>query len=374
MSVLLEKLDRSGPKRLLALDGGGVRGMLMLGFIERLEDLLSKRYHKPDFRLCDYFDLIGGTSTGAIIAAGLAIGMSAKAIKAKYLELGHAIFGRKNSIVAYLKSGQKYDPLPLDKILKNIFGHITLGDESSIRSGLCIVTKRADTHSTWPFINHPRGKYYEANKNIPLWQILRASVAAPTYFLPIVLDLGQGEKGAFIDGGISMDNNPALRLYLLATLQGYPFRWPTGEHQLMLLSLGTGLKYYPVNYNKFMQTNLLDWAAQLPEFFLHDANYHNQLILQLLSQSPHAVEIDSEIGRLEHDSFSPQPALSYIRYNVPLNPDYLKKMALPFSEHKIREAGLIDKAANMDLLAEIGVLAAEKMLLPEHFAANFDVN
>ncbi len=346
MSALLEKLDRSGPKRLLALDGGGVRGILMLGFIERLEDLLSKRYHKPDFRLCEYFDLIGGTSTGAIIAAGLAIGMSAKAIKTKYLELGHAIFGQKNSIVAYLKSGQKYDPLPLDKILKSLFGHITLGDGFNIKSGLCIVTKRADTHSTWPFINHPRGKYYEANKNIPLWQIIRASVAAPTYFLPIVLDLG---------------------------LRGYPFRWPTGEHKLMLLSLGTGLKYYPANYKKFMQTNLLDWAAQLPEFFLHDANYHNQLILQLLSQSPHAVEIDSEIGQLEQDFFNPQPALSYIRYNVPLNPDYLKKMKLPFSDNKINQAGLIDKAANMDLLAEVGILAAEKMLQPEHFAVHFDI-
>ena len=72
---LSERLTAPGPKRILALDGGGIRGALSLGFLERIERLLRERHANPDLRLRDYFDLIGGTSTGSIIAVGLAIGM-----------------------------------------------------------------------------------------------------------------------------------------------------------------------------------------------------------------------------------------------------------------------------------------------------------
>jgi hypothetical protein len=60
------------PKRILSLDGGGIRGILTLEFLGVIESMLRKRSGRDDFRLCDYFDLIGGTSTGSIIAAGLA--------------------------------------------------------------------------------------------------------------------------------------------------------------------------------------------------------------------------------------------------------------------------------------------------------------
>ena len=78
---LQQKLDAdSGVKRILALDGGGVRGILTLGFLEKIETLLRKRYDKPDLVLSDYYDLMGGTSTGAIMATGLALGMEVKQI------------------------------------------------------------------------------------------------------------------------------------------------------------------------------------------------------------------------------------------------------------------------------------------------------
>src|SRR2546421_5925586 len=92
---LLERLTSDSPKRILALDGGGIRGVLSLGFLERIERILRDRHRKPDLRLCDYFDLIGGTSTGAIIAGALAIGMDVAAIKRAYLDLGGKIFGKR---------------------------------------------------------------------------------------------------------------------------------------------------------------------------------------------------------------------------------------------------------------------------------------
>lgn len=86
--TLSQHLDPSqGPKRILALDGGGIRGALTLGYLKRIEGILQSA-HGTDYRLCDYFDLIGGTSTGSIIASGLALGMSVDEIWSRYKELG----------------------------------------------------------------------------------------------------------------------------------------------------------------------------------------------------------------------------------------------------------------------------------------------
>ena len=82
---------KTGPKRILALDGGGIRGILTLQFLQAIELLVKKRFG-DDTLLCDYFDLIGGTSTGSIIAAGLACGMTVDALQELYLNIGKNVF------------------------------------------------------------------------------------------------------------------------------------------------------------------------------------------------------------------------------------------------------------------------------------------
>lgn len=79
---------QDGQKWILSLDGGGVRGVITLAFLERIEQLLASRSVGPE-RLCDRFDLVGGTSTGAIIATALALGMSATEIKDFYFSWPH---------------------------------------------------------------------------------------------------------------------------------------------------------------------------------------------------------------------------------------------------------------------------------------------
>src|SRR5262245_3542937 len=88
-----DHLNRAlSPKRILALDGGGIRGVLTLEYLGVIEDMLKARTQRSDFRLSDYFDLIGGTSTGAIIAATLACGMAVGDVKRLYRELGESVF------------------------------------------------------------------------------------------------------------------------------------------------------------------------------------------------------------------------------------------------------------------------------------------
>src|SRR5262245_3705066 len=85
------------PKRILALASGDIRGLLPPRYLSRINELLRARSPLgKDFRLAHYFDLIAGTSTGAIIAAALATGMTADEVSAKYLKLGREVFSGKN--------------------------------------------------------------------------------------------------------------------------------------------------------------------------------------------------------------------------------------------------------------------------------------
>ena len=80
------------PRKLLALDGGGIRGVLTLQVLIRMEEILAEASGQgEDFRLCNFFDYIGGTSTGAIIAAGLARGMSTRDLSDFYMKTGPAM-------------------------------------------------------------------------------------------------------------------------------------------------------------------------------------------------------------------------------------------------------------------------------------------
>ena len=374
MTILQQRLARPGSKRILALDGGGVRGILTLGFLERMEAILREQHDNQDLLLCDYFDLIGGTSTGSIIASGLALGMSVAEITEYYMTLGDKIFGQRKNILRYLSKGEKYDIKPLNKSLKAVFGDVKLGDQEKIKTGLCVVTKRADTFSTWPFHNHPQGKYYDLNKGIPLWKIVRASAAAPTYFLPLILDIGNNENGSFIDGGISMANNPSLTLLLVATLKGYPFHWSMGTDQLKMVSVGTGSLSRKYSYSDFKHLNLMNWASMLPDHFMTDANYYNQIIMQILSDSPTATEIDSEIGDLKFDSLNGKHALSYLRYDVHYDRDFLAELGFDFSEKEVNNLSSMDNYRNIPTLYNIGRLAAEKQMKPEHFPERFSLH
>ena len=110
---------------MLAIDGGGIRGVISLKFLEEIEQLLIKESKRDDYRLADYFDYVAGTSTGGIIAAGIAIGMSVKQILDFYLNNGAAMFD-KASIIRRIQYQYKSEPLAVK--LKEVFGaETTLG-------------------------------------------------------------------------------------------------------------------------------------------------------------------------------------------------------------------------------------------------------
>lgn len=366
---LRERLTAPGPKRILSLDGGGIRGALTLGFLQRIEAILRDRHGRPDLKLADYFDLIGGTSTGAIIAGALAIGEDVESVLEKYLELGGEVFGKKK----WKKHVALFDAEPLEQELLEMFVDITLGDSERIHTGLCVITKRADTRSTWPLINHPDGKYFGKNAGMLLREVVRASTAAPVYFVPEELEVGDGERAAFVDGGVSLANNPSLQLFLIATLQGFPFHWETGPDKLMLVSVGTGVWSRRDLVEEVMNEKIWNWAGEVPSMLMEDASWGNQLLLQYLSRSATPWTIDREVGNLSEDLLTEKPALTYLRYNVRLERNDLHLLGLRELAERAVELREMSAAGNRFDLARIGQAAAERQVKEVHLPRAFDL-
>jgi uncharacterized protein len=386
MSTLLQRFEAPGPKRMLAIDGGGIRGAIALGFLAKIEQNLRTRHNNPNLLLCDYFDLIGGTSTGAIIATLLAMGKSVAEIRTMYLTLGRKIFAKK---YGFLDLGSKlqadYDATPLIEQMHAIYGDMTLGSDD-LKTGICVVTKRADTFSTWPFVNHPNAKYYKprregekGNKDLLLRDVVRASTAAPTYFKPQMIHLGD-QEAAFVDGGVSMFNNPALQLFLVATLQGFPFHWPVGDDKLLLVSVGTGSFTKTTDPGSVQGANLITWAKNVPEMLMEDASWNSLMMLQYLSTSPTRVEIDREVGNMEHDLLHGRSAMHFVRYQAWLEePRKLKdgtyedKPFLPFSAAELKELHKMDAAEQVENHLKVGEISAEHYVRDEHLPRVFDL-
>ena len=81
-----------------------------------------------------------------------------------------------------------------------------------------------------------------ANSDLLLRQVVRASAAAHHYFDPERFEIAPNVEGLFVDGGASTANNPALQVFMLATMEEYGLRWPFGSENILLVSVGTGRK------------------------------------------------------------------------------------------------------------------------------------
>lgn len=377
-----EHLDNDGkPKRILALDGGGLRGILTLSYLAEIEALLRERHGgSQEFRLSHYFDLIAGTSTGSIIAAALARGMSVAEITEKYLELGRKVFQKSWLRKGYVRAF--YDEAGLIRELKKVYGaQTTLGDPS-LQTGVLIIAKRLDTASPWLISNNPRGRYYSArpsgviaNADYPLWQVVRASTAAPRYFDPEKISITRskaGEKpvvGEFVDGGVSPYNNPALPAVMFATLGGYRVGWPTGADKLLVVSVGTGSRDPQVEPSSAAAGNALKSLVSL----MDDCADLMETLLQWMSASPTARVIDRELGDLSGDAIAPIPLMTYLRYNVALTKESLVTLDMSLPDKKMENLSAMDDPENMATLQEIGAKAAKQQVRAGDFLTHFDL-
>jgi hypothetical protein len=155
---------------------------------------------------------------------------------------------------------------------------------------------------------------------------------------------------------------------MVATLKGFPFHWPMGADNLLLVSVGTGYPEFKKKFNEIDEATMLTWASSIPEMLMQDASWQNQVMLQWLSKSPTAETMDSEIGDLNEDVMSGTPLISYLRYNFCIKKDNLNGLGLK-KEFTDRDATIIAdmaRAKNKERLFQIGCCASS-VIKHEHF-------
>jgi uncharacterized protein len=372
-----EHLDSSTtPKRILSLDGGGIRGVLTLEYLSAIENMLKKRTRRDDFLLCDYFDLIGGTSTGSIIAAGLACGMSVDRLRQLYRDLAKDVF-----VSSRFRKGifvPKFRSEPVRKALDAQLGADTTLDSDRVRTGLMVMAKRLDTGSPWALHNHPNARYAQEDGKLRLSQVVRASTAAPTYFEPETIDISSREgkvvEGAFVDGGVSPFNDPALQLLMLAVLEGHGFRWQVGKDKLLLISLGTGTYKKTFTTEQLNKMLAAEQGVRSLQSLMDDCARMNHCTLQWLTNCVTPWEIDSAVLTMDGDSKSGPQLATYARYNVLLDSDWMKnELGNKQTLDNLAKIAEMDNPMKMDELAMIGQIAAMKQIKTEHFPAVFDI-
>jgi uncharacterized protein len=372
---LKARFERPGAKRILALDGGGVRGLLSIGILAALEEQLRKRSGRSDYRLCEYFDLIGGTSTGSIIAAGLALGMSVADISALYKTVIPKVFKRfwfqgAGFLRAMFPSG------PLTQALKGEFGARTLASPD-LQCGLAIHCKRIDTGSAWILVNHPGWVYYPSNSVFRLRDIVQASAAAPHYFKGVMLRMpvaGDAEKtmDAFvIDGGVAGYNNPAMELAMAATDPAYGFNWKPGKDNLYILSVGTGFLRERISARKYRSKTFVGQTLNALRGMIQDVSLQQIAAMQAIAECPQRWWINSEKEDQPSAPYlAPEPLLHFQRYDArieeieeeerrPEHAQTLLKRELTALELKNLNAITCSEAANLALLDEIGQAAGQ---------------
>lgn len=365
------------PRKILSLDGGGIRGVLTLEILLELEKQLQAGLDEDDtFRLSDYFDYIGGTSTGAIIAAGLSLGMSVQQLLDFYEEKGEAMFDK-----AFLLKRVKYfyNDGPLLKELKNTFGDGDIDLQSgAFKTLLLVVTMNRSTDSPWPISNNPDARFNapdrpDCNLRIPLYQLVRASTAAPAYFRPETLQWDPKDPDktfVFVDGGVTPYNNPAFLMYRMATQRPYNLNWQTGEKNLFIVSVGTGSAPTPGTYD-----NLLETLKELPNNLMYTMQVDQDINCRTVGRCIYGAPIDRELGDMipidAENKIMPLDSdanrhFSYVRYNANISDEGLKELNLShIDSDKVRQ---MDSVEFIPQLREVGKAVGKKQVkVRDHF-------
>lgn len=443
-----------GPKRILSFDGGGVRGAISVAFLERIETLFAEHQRNiltdyiaakeragvaddtlaaakaklaAPFRLADWFDLVGGTSTGSLIAGAIALGFNTSDIKSFYLDRAPFVFQRPFWRIPGLQA--KFDARALQQEIDSIVAQRTLDSEELI-TGLSVVAKRMDTGSPWILTNNPRSPYWETkrptpedpgyigNRHYKLATLVRASTAAPHFFDPeivqIIADeernahpagpedrdwlakindsLGQfprltawltrlralriaSEKGPrpethglFVDGGVTPFNNPSIALLMQALIKPYGLCWPLGPDKLTVVSIGTGSYRAKLSFTDLGFAGPLKLALHSLLSMMGDTQTMALAQMQWLGDCPDPWPINSEIGSLAGELPPDRRWFRFMRYDVQLEQPWIaSQLDMPLSEDVVTSYRNMDDPAIIESIYLLAVEAAKRQVKVEHF-------
>jgi len=233
----------------IAIDGGGIRGIVVTRALALLEDHLQKSSH-------EIFRLAAGTSTGSIVSAGIAAGLSGSGMHRLYRELGEHVFQKSWRTSLWPLSKYRYPLDPLESALRRYIGDITMGSFWSAKPQTDVVITTFDLVTNHTCFVKP---WKEEYATWPVVQAVLASSSVPTYF-PVV-------NGRYVDGGVGSYSNPC---YLAAFEASVCLGWDPKE--TTLISLGTGQTPHTLKPDDAARFWTWEWINPILGAFLQSAD------------------------------------------------------------------------------------------------------
>jgi hypothetical protein len=317
---------------ILCLDGGGMRGILTIQLLKKLEEIAGI----PCYEL---FDMVAGTSTGGIIAGLITTGHNAIQIEKMYEDLVTQVFDKRLLGNRFINppafSKEKYRSL-----LKGITKDITLAQACADQDIDLMITSRdmsAGEETFFSCFKQPDGTFYGTYKDVLLRAVMEATMSAPTYFYPL-------ER--FVDGGTTTYNNPSLAAYMEAVsysrppgsagLPDYPL------DKITLFSFGTGISREFLKPDEPTKPHGIDIAFWLN--WLMTANGQDASAMQIdIFRSPMISKV-----------------INFRRFQISLDPKTIQRLPNTdtLDKHKYRSPWLHDLTA--DILSNIDMADVTK--------------
>ena len=304
-------------KKILSIDGGGIRGIIPLACLVKLE----KIHGKPSREI---FDMVAGTSTGAVIAAGIALGISARGLLALYRELAKHAFTRLPwHQILFNLGNHRYSNEFIANTLHEIGADLPL---NALPVDILITAKNLETSRTDFFVKDNPG-------NTALWGTMSmldavlASIAAPTYFPAHTADV-LGKEHSWVDGGVGVSGNPVYHAAVEAIHYSAGL-YPPGE--TVLLSFGTGKHPHPIDP---YSASIWNWGSWVFSEMMEDAS-----------------EWQTYVTRREYEETA---RIDLRRYQLELSPKVMLDLGVDIPEGvDVTKIGL-DAVWAADLLEAIG--------------------
>lgn len=376
-------------KRILTMDGPLNRLPLLLGWLKSVEATVRTRIPNregSDATLADYFDLIAGSGGGAVVAAMLAQGASCRMVEQRCERLVNAAISGATPFAQL--STSLLDTRWLRGPLASIVGTDARLIRGTWRTGVCLHAFRLDSGQPHAFHNHPgQGRWRQSGPDPGLAEVLEGCLALPPHPLPLIPVPGQSlgpatqgrgpadadsKMGAFGDARLGMTGGAAWSTWGVACAPSHPFRWPFGENQLLMVSVGGGYWTERETVEEALNRTLLHQAARLPEMLIADAARQERWLMESVARTPMPRLSESGSENDGPDLWFGEPGLTWVRYDLELDSAPLSALGFTPEDSWLQRVRRPGGSSDLKQLQEVGMRAATKAVKEAQFPVIFD--
>lgn len=288
-------------KRVLSIDGGGIRGIIPAMFLVALEEKIQQATENPHAHLADYFDFFAGTSTGGILIALLLCPddsdpkkykFSAKEALSIYLDHGAAIFSTtpfRRFLSRFGLLSELYDERIISEMLLQYLGDRKLSELLKP----CIITAYNIELRKNHLFRQQKAITHGDQRDFLLRDVCRATSAAPTYFSVAEVFSVAGTRYPLVDGGV-FAHNPSLSA-LLEVIKSYN---SYKINDIWILSLGTGISKISYNYEDFKKKWALSIGPALVDIMgsssAESTDYYLKQLFRSVNKSENYIRIEPD--------------------------------------------------------------------------------